>query len=170
MYSQHISREVFRLWAAISVVLVGWLVPQGALARPISYVRPVPGTVVQTLAEPKQPWTSGHRGVDLAATPGESVHAMRRGTIVFAGMVAGVGWVTIDHGGDLSTTYGPIAMPSAVRVGQVVHAGTVIGVVAPGQSHLDVGARVPHPTWRTHYRYLDPLSLEQQWIIRLKPA
>lgn len=143
--------------------------PGIALARPIPFTRPVPGAVIQPISQPDQPWTPGHRGVDLAAQPDDPVHALRPGTISYTGQVNQVGWVTVDHGGGLSTTYGPITMPAPVTKGQRVQAGTVIGTIAPGGTHLDLGARVPHPKWPKKHAYLDPLSLDQVWRVRLKP-
>lgn len=143
--------------------------PGIAGARPIPFTRPVPGPIIQPIAQPDQPWTAGHRGVDLAAEPEEPVRALRSGTVTFAGLVNQVGWVTVDHGGGLSTTYGPITMPATVTKGEKVQSGTVIGTIAPGGSHLDLGARVPHPKWPKKHAYLDPLTLGQVWRVRLKP-
>lgn len=152
----------------ISILCLLWL-PAMASARPIPFTRPVPGPVIQAISQPDQPWTPGHRGVDLAAQPDEPVHVLRAGTISFAGQVNQVGWVTVDHGGGLSTTYGPLTMPAAVTKGQRVHTGSVIGTIAPGGTHLDLGARVPHPKWPKKHAYLDPLKLGQVWSIRLIP-
>ncbi|MGX9228951.1 peptidoglycan DD-metalloendopeptidase family protein [Streptomyces albus] len=45
---------------------------------------------------PPQPWAPGHRGVDLAARPGQPVRAVADGKVSFAGKVAGRG-VVVDR-------------------------------------------------------------------------
>lgn len=116
-----------------------------------SVVRPVPGEAVRGFAAPDGEYGTGHRGVDLAAAPGEPVRAALAGTVVFAGQVAGRRWVTLDHGDGLLTTYGVLEAP-LVRAGDRLMAGDVLGVLAAGADHLDWGARRDHT-------YLDPLTL-----------
>ena len=118
-------------------------------------VRPVPGRVAKHFKPPLTSYGAGHRGVDLRARPGEPVVSALGGTVTFAGDVAGVSWVTVDHGGGVTTTYGPIS-PRIVRAGVVVSAGEVVGFVAPGARHLDWGARLDG-------NYLDPLALLAGW-------
>ena len=81
------------------------------------------------------------------------------GQVHFAGEVAGVGWVSIDHGVGLRTTYGDLD-PRLVSAGQQVQAGTVLGEVAAGATHLDWGA-IADGT------YIDPMSLLGAWEVRL---
>lgn len=125
-------------------------------------VRPVDGPVVRGFSAPPSPYGAGHRGVDLRARPGERVRAVRAGRVAFVGVVAGTGWVTIDHGGGLSTTYGDVL--GSVEVGARLRAGEVLGTVADGAVHLDWGARIFRP--RGPHRYLDPLLL----LVRLRPV
>jgi murein DD-endopeptidase MepM/ murein hydrolase activator NlpD len=54
------------------------------------------------------------------------------GQVIFAGSVAGVGVVTVDHGGERST-YQPV--DPAVRRGDVVEAGDLIGHLRGAGSH-----------------------------------
>jgi murein DD-endopeptidase MepM/ murein hydrolase activator NlpD len=138
-----LSRE--RISAAESVQSVG--------------VRPVAGPVTKRFDPPATKYAAGHRGVDLRARAGEPVVAALGGTVTFAGRVAGVSWVTVGHGGGLSTTYGPIE-PRLVGSGDVVGAGEVIGFLAQGSRHLDWGARFEG-------QYVDPLSLLGRWEIYL---
>ena len=67
---------------------------------------------------------------------------------MFAGQVAGVVWVTVDHGGGLRTSYGPLRRV-AVRRGGTVAAGAVLAVAA-GPLHFGV---------RVDGRYVDPAGL-----------
>lgn len=128
--------------------------PAAALhAAPVS-VPPVDGPVVRRFDPPTHRFAPGHRGVDLAATAGQTVRAVRAGTVVWAGAVAGTGYVTVDHGGGLTTTYGDV--DALVTAGDRVAAGGPVAVVRPGRTHLDWGARWDSGGRR---RYLDPLLL-----------
>ena len=130
-------------------------------------IRPVPGRVVRFFDPPEHPYGPGHRGVDLAAEPGDTVRAALSGTVAFAGPVAGRGWVTVDHGGGLRTTYGDL--DPSVEAGATVVAGEVVGHLAEGVGHLDWGARLARvgdggstgPTGVGDY--IDPLSLLERW-------
>jgi murein DD-endopeptidase MepM/ murein hydrolase activator NlpD len=123
-------------------------------------VRPVPGAVVAGFDLPDVRWEAGTRGVKLAARPGEEVRAALAGRVRFAGEVAGVGWVTVGHGGGLDTTYGDV--DPALPVGRSVRAGEVIGHVREETDHLHWGSRLDG-------RYIDPMSLLRPWRARLVP-
>lgn len=70
-----------------------------------------------------------HAGIDLAASTGTPIGAAGAGTVVTAGVLGGYGnAVVIDHGGGVSTLYGHQSV-IRVRVGQVVAANEVIGLV-----------------------------------------
>lgn len=127
--------------------------PSPAAAAPADPVRPVPGRVVAGFAPPDQPYGPGRRGVRLAADSGEVVRAVRGGTVAFAGPVAGIPWVSVDHGGGLRTSYGPVE--PQVRAGDAVVAGDALGVLA-GEDGLHWGARV-------NDAYIDPLGLLRAW-------
>lgn len=134
------------------------------------YGWPLPGAprVVVTFDPPAAPWLPGRRGVDLAGTPGEPVLAAGPGTVAFAGTVAGVRAVSIDHAGGLRTTYEPVI--ASVRAGQRVAAGTPIGTLLAGQPGCPAG--VPaclHWGLRRGMTYLDPLLLLGLAPVRLLP-
>lgn len=118
-------------------------------------VRPVDGPVVRPFEPPSHPYGPGHRGVDLAAEPGVPVRAALAGVVTFSGQVARRGWVTVDHGGGLVTTYGELD-PRVVTPGQPVPTGGVLGHLALGATHVDWGARL-------HGEYIDPLRLLGRW-------
>lgn len=125
---------------------------------PSGAVRPVPGQVIRPFDRPTGPYGPGHRGVDLAATGGQVVHAALSGRISFSGQVARVGWVTVDHGGGLRTTYGPLT--ARVDTGVTIPAGAPIGVLDDAAVHLDWGAIMAG-------NYIDPLTLLSRWTLRL---
>lgn len=130
---------------------------QPRAAEAARYVLPAAGAhVVRAFEPPPQPWSAGHRGVDLAVVPGGPVVAPQAGVVAFAGDVAGRGVVTVRHDDGLTSSLEPVR-PS-VTVGTRVARGASVGVVdAPGHcapvTCLHWGVRTA-PT-----RYVDPLSL-----------
>lgn len=123
---------------------------------------PVPGPVTRPFEPPPHPYGPGHRGVDLAAGPGDAVRAPVAGEVLFAGRVAGQTWVTLRHGSRLVTTYGDLAA-LAVTPGQRVGAGDRLGVVPATADHVHWGARLDGA-------YIDPLTLLVRWLPALAGA
>lgn len=122
-----------RLLPALMVLLTGLAAATASPAsarEPLQLRPPVAGPVVRVFTAGPEPWSGGHRGVDLAAAPGAVVRAAAAGTVSFAGVVAGVPSVAVDHGGGLRTTYTPVV--GAVAAGTVVPAGRPIGTLAIG--------------------------------------
>lgn len=109
--------------------------------------RPVAGSVMREFGETydeKIGKKAMHTGVDLEAASGEPVYAARGGKVVAAGEKGELGnYLSIDHGGGLSTGYGHLASFS-VATGACVAPGQEIGKagatgVAPGpQVHFEV--------------------------------
>lgn len=122
-------------------------------------VLPVEGPLVQLFRAPAHRYGPGHRGVDLGAWPGTPVRAALPGVVAYSGVVAGAGWITLDHGGGLETTYG-VLDPRQVVAGRRVGAGDVLGRVAPGRAHVDWGVRLDGD-------YIDPLTLLGRWRVHL---
>ncbi|MGI5128997.1 M23 family metallopeptidase [Pseudonocardia sp. CA-107938] len=123
--------------------------------------------VVTPFRGPDQPFGPGHRGVDLAGSPGQAVLAARGGVVVFAGPVAGRGSVSVQHDDGLRTTYEPVT--PFVAAGQPVAAGQVLGLLEPGHGAcpsacLHWGAR------RDRLVYVDPLVLLRPPHVRLLPV
>lgn len=111
--------------------------------------------IVHAFDPPQKPWQPGHRGVDLAGIEGSAVHAAGDGLVTYAGLVAGVGVVTVTHG-QLRTTYQPVA--PAVAVGQRIEAGQQIGTLVVAASHCAPSACLHWGLLRGEV-YLDPTSL-----------
>ena len=152
--------------AAVAVLAAGGSPPTRAVVppreAPARVVLPVDGLVVRPFSAPEGRFGPGHRGVDIAAAAGDAVRAALPGRVAFAGVVAGRGWVTVDHGGGLRTTYG-VLQPRAVTAGEAVRGGQMLGLLAPGAAHVDWGARL-------HGEYIDPLRLFGRWephLVRL---
>jgi murein DD-endopeptidase MepM/ murein hydrolase activator NlpD len=159
-----------RVLAVIMTMALLWAPP--ALADQDRFdwpLRPRPA-VVRVFDAPSPDWHRGHRGVDLAATPGQAVYAASDGTVLFAGELAGRPVVSIGHPGGLRTSYEPVR--SGVRVGQLVDRGSVIGVVLAGHPGCAVAACLH---WGAMWGraadadYVDPLGLLASTPVRLKP-
>jgi murein DD-endopeptidase MepM/ murein hydrolase activator NlpD len=116
---------------------------------------PAQTAIVHAFDPPQEPWQPGHRGVDLAGVEGSTVYAAGDGLVTYAGLVAGVGVVTVTHG-ELRTTYQPVA--PAVAVGQRVEAGQQIGTLDMAASHCAPSACLHWGLLRGEV-YLDPASL-----------
>lgn len=126
--------------------------------RPPSYRLPVDGRVLRPFDAPEDPYAAGHRGVDLDAAPGAPVRAAERGSVLHAGDVAGVTWVTVAHEGDVRTSYGPLTA-LRVRVGDEVERGDVVGHVAGGDHGDPIHDSGLHLGARRGDAYVDPMRL-----------
>ena len=116
-----------------------------------------PPLVLRPFDLPTRAWLPGHRGVDLAATPGALVHAAGSGTITWAGLLVDRGVVVVTHAGGLRTTYEPV--DATVAVGDRVAAGEVIATLGTGDVHCGSLPRCLHWGLRRGRDYLDPMLL-----------
>jgi murein DD-endopeptidase MepM/ murein hydrolase activator NlpD len=116
---------------------------------------PVVGPVIGAFEPPETPFGAGHRGIDIAASVGTTVVAPEAGVVAFAGKVGGELFVTLDHGGGLTSTYSWLS-GALVRRGDAVPRGGAIAL--SGRGHP--GSDVPHLHFgvRRDGVYLDPLS------------
>ncbi|MDT0470088.1 peptidoglycan DD-metalloendopeptidase family protein [Streptomyces gibsoniae] len=144
----------------------GTAVPPVARLWPVG-VRPL---VLRGWEPPATPYGPGHRGVDLAAPPGDPVRAVAAGRVVFAGRVAGRGVVSVELAGTgsppLRTTYEPVR--ASVQEGDTVRPGEVLGVLEPPTAHC-AGACLHWGLLRGE-TYLNPLSLLPPWLLHAGPS
>lgn len=166
--------------ALVTIVLLGLLLgvcgPAHAGPAPASRAEPRGAwpldpepEVVRPFEPPSGPYAPGHRGVDLAGSPGQPVLASLPGTIGFAGSIGGKPVVTVLHGGR-RTTYEPVV--ASVTSGQEVAAGDVVGRLTVVDSHC-------FPAACLHWgliegtgegeTYVDPLTLVGGGPVRLLP-
>ncbi|GIE84129.1 murein hydrolase activator EnvC family protein [Actinoplanes regularis] len=137
-------------------------------AIPVPYAWPVsPPQVTRRFEAPPEPWLAGHRGVDLGGTPGTAVRATAAGTVLYAGVLAGRGVVSVAHPGGLRSTYEPVS--PAVAAGDTVTAGESLGTLDPGHPGCPVAACL-HWGVRRGTDYLDPLTLLGLGPVRLLPV
>ena len=112
--------------------------PAGAHTRVASHrgfvwpLAPRP-TVLRPYEQPRTPWSSGHRGVDLSTTVGQVVVSAGDGVVSFSGVIAGRGVITVRHSGGLRTTYEPV--DQRLLAGAVVHRGDPIGTISSAAGH-----------------------------------
>ena len=139
-----IRRSTFLL----TVITLTLASPRAAVAGQSCLTPPVTARVAVPFRAPDCRWCPGQRGLEYSNRAGVAVRAAGSGAVVFAGQVAGVVWVTVDHGGGLRTSYGPLRRV-AVRRGATVAAGTVLAIAA-GALHFGV---------RVDGRYVDPAEL-----------
>jgi murein DD-endopeptidase MepM/ murein hydrolase activator NlpD len=121
--------------------------------------------VVSGFDPPASPYAAGHRGVDLAGSPGQDVRAAVGGRVMYAGSLAGRGVVVVSHGAT-RTTYEPVE-PS-VRVGELVDTGAVLGELQLSGSHCAPAACL-HWGLLEGETYRDPLRLVGAGPVRLLP-
>ncbi|WP_241565598.1 M23 family metallopeptidase [Streptomyces sp. ZL-24] len=126
--------------------------------------------VVRGWEPPAGPYGPGHRGVDLAARPGDTVVAAATGRVSFAGRVAGRGVLVVELAGSgappLRTTYEPVR--ALVAKGNEVVAGRPVGLLEAGPFHCAEGCL--HWGLRRGEAYLNPLSLLRRGPSRLLPV
>lgn len=135
--------------------------PAGAHTRVASHrgfvwpLAPRPA-VLRQYEQPRTPWSSGHRGVDLSTTVGQVVVSAGDGVVSFSGVIAGRGVITVRHSGGLRTTYEPV--DQRLLAGAVVHRGDPIGTISSAAGHC---APITCLHWGAiaGQLYRDPLSL-----------
>lgn len=154
---------VMRLLTALLTCLLLCLPSGTASADGFVLQPPVPGATLRGYDNVGR-YAAGHRGVDLAASPRETVAAAARGTVHHAGTVAGRPSVSIDHGNGWRTTYLPVH--ATVVEGEVVSAGQSIGRVAAGHC---VASTCLHWGLTNGIDYADPASYLATPPIRLLP-
>ena len=112
-------------------------------------IAPVSGRISSGYGRRRHPilgYTRMHAGIDFAARHGTPIHAVTDGTVQFAGRHGGHGnYVKLSHGNGLGTGYGHMSR-IAVRSGQRVKRGQVIGYV--GSTGLSTGPHLHYELYR----------------------
>ena len=127
---------------------------------------PAPLSVVRSFAPPLHAWAAGNRGVDLAAHAGEPVSAATAGLVIYAGLLAGRGVISIRDG-TLRTTYEPV--DPVVHAGDSVAAGQLIGFVTSAADSCGPPGSCLHWGALESDQYVDPMSLLRAPRVRLLP-
>ena len=152
--------------AVLAVLVFGG--GRDASAAPVVLTAPTAGPVVARAEPPEDPFAAGRRAAVLASVPdGAAVLAPADGTVRWAGPVAGIGYVTVDHGDGFVTTVGRVA-------GQLPAVGDRVRRGAPLARH-DPAVAADGPVGvslsvRRGGRYVDPAPLLTGVRARLVPA
>jgi murein DD-endopeptidase MepM/ murein hydrolase activator NlpD len=140
--------------SCVALALIGAAEPQ--------WVWPVQQAVIlRGFDPPDQRWLPGHRGVDIAGLPNESIAAIGGGVVSFAGQVGGRPVVAVRHG-RIRSTYEPV--DGTVAVGTSVQAGQQIGTLRSG--HCGPGTWCLHLGLRRGEQYLDPRAVLQRAFLK----
>jgi murein DD-endopeptidase MepM/ murein hydrolase activator NlpD len=143
----------------LTVVLAATASPvaagDGSWTWPVDGVGEGRPTIEGEFDAPDTEYGPGHRGIDLATLVGAPVRAVAAGVVTFAGRVAGVDVISVDHGAERST-YQPVS--ASVSVGDRVTAGAVIGTVVVGPFHCSAPCLHLGRVARADDRYLDPMD------------
>lgn len=122
-------------------------------------VAPVSGSISSRFGMRRHPilgYRRMHSGMDFRASYGTPIVAVTDGRVSGAGRMGGCGnAVRVDHGGGLQTRYCHMSK-MAVRGGQSVRRGQVIGYV--GSTGLSTGAHLHYEMYRSG-RAVDPASV-----------
>jgi len=158
---EFLAPSVIPSFVALAAVLGG---PSAQSSGPWAW--PIVGSrVILHTFEPHSAYGPGHRGLDVAASPGGTIRAMADGTVTFAGLVAGRSVISISHE-RLGITSSMEPVTAVVPVGHRVSRGQVIGLLNEGD-HCPVSCL--HVGMRRGERYLNPLALLRGFAV-LKPA
>ncbi|MFC5261023.1 peptidoglycan DD-metalloendopeptidase family protein [Kribbella qitaiheensis] len=160
------------LAALLPLAALPWILSTAATAAPVPTAPPEAvwplaprPPVIRGFEQPAKPWLPGHRGLDLAGSPGQPVRSATSGTITYAGPLAGRGVIVVSRG-PIRTTYEPVI--ASIRRGAAVTPGSVLGSLSAAGSHCA-------PTTCLHWgllqsdTYLNPLTLLRSEPVRLLP-
>ena len=122
-------------------------------------IAPVPGSISSRYGMRRHPilgYRRMHSGLDFRASHGTPIYAATDGTVNYAGRNGGYGnFVRIRHAGGLSTGYAHMSR-IAVRNGESVSRGQVIGYV--GSTGLSTGPHLHYEMYRNG-QTIDPSSV-----------
>lgn len=111
-----------------------------------------PHQVTVAFITPEHEYGPGHRGIDIAAQPGDPVFASAAGAISFSGSVAGRSILSINHNSGVISSTEPVT--SKLQAGEKVLAGQNIGLVSIG-GHC--AANCVHFGIRVNGEYRNPM-------------
>jgi murein DD-endopeptidase MepM/ murein hydrolase activator NlpD len=139
---------------------------RNALAAATPSIWPAHGWLTGTFGGRSDPFTGEpgyHEGLDIATDKGGPVYATADGRVVTAGLTGDYGnMVQIDHGFGLATRYGHLSA-FAVKPGDRVQRGAVIGYV--GSTGRSTGPHL-HYEILANGRPINPLQLLTQSVTR----
>ena len=158
-----------RFCSVLLVVAAVWW-PNIGLRAAVPWTWPVTGAIVRGFDPPDDPYGAGHRGIDIAAAVGTVVVAPDRGVVTFAGKVGGRLFLTIDHGGGVSSTCSWLTSVLVHKNDRVTRGQPV---ATTGWGHPEMPMPQLHFGVRLNGTYVDPMAylgpLSVAGLIRLAP-
>lgn len=126
--------------------------------------RPVPGPVISTFQAPDCPYCAGRRTIDFGVVVGDEVRSPVAGRVIFAGIVAGIGYVTVAPFAASShlVTVGGLVVSNALDT-EIVDLGEIVGT-AQGSAVISLSVRLVHASGLKSY--VDPEPLLARWRVR----
>jgi murein DD-endopeptidase MepM/ murein hydrolase activator NlpD len=126
-----------------------WYDAAGVGEKRAGLTRPVTGHLTSSFGmrfHPLLGYSRLHKGMDIGAPSGTPIYAVTDGVVTFAGRHGGHGnFVQLKHGGNMGTGYAHMSR-IAVRSGQHVRQGQVIGYV--GSTGLSTGPHLHFEVYR----------------------
>ncbi|QCB56368.1 M23 family metallopeptidase [Sphingopyxis sp. PAMC25046] len=136
-----------------------WFEASGVGEQRGGMTRPTRGRVTSTFGMRRHPilgYKRMHRGIDFGGGYGAPIYAVSDGVVTIAGRHGGFGnYVKLNHGKGLGTGYGHMSR-IAVRSGQRVNRGQVIGYI--GSTGLSKGPHLHYELYRNG-RAVNPSSV-----------
>jgi hypothetical protein len=111
-----VKKSLTMMLAAIA--LIGLTASEAAASG--TWPWPVVGPVIRAFEPPSSPYARGHRGIDIAAVVGTVVVAPATGVVTFSGSIGSHLYLTLEHGGGLTTTYSWVSALLVVKSGRVM--------------------------------------------------
>lgn len=110
---------------------------------------PIPGNIASNYGSRVDPLSGEihfHSGLDISASPGNPIHATADGVVSHSGWSQNSGFVVVlEHGCGYSTIYAH-NKSNAVKVGQRIKAGDIVGYV--GSTGKSTGPHVHYEVWK----------------------
>jgi murein DD-endopeptidase MepM/ murein hydrolase activator NlpD len=117
------------------------------LATPRGF--PIPGNITSSYGSRVDPLSGEiqfHSGLDISASPGDAIRATADGIVSHSGWSQNSGFVVVlEHGCGYSTIYAH-SKGNAVKVGQRIKAGDIVGYV--GSTGKSTGPHVHYEVWK----------------------
>lgn len=140
-----------------------WPIDAGSHAEP---------AIKRQFEKPPSPWLAGHRGIDIHIEPEQPVYAPAKGSIRYAGIIAGMPTVSLLHTNGLVSSYQPVQLDPALRIGDTINQHDRIGTVTEALTDAKHCEQCLHwgvfkPTQPPQYR--NPVQLVHPQTIVLKP-
>lgn len=135
---------------------------------PLEHEQDSTPTILRHFEKPPAAWLAGHRGIDIKSQEQESVIAPARGVIRYAGIIAGVPTVSLQHQEGVVSSYQPARLLPTLHIGSTVTQGEPFGVITYAQSSamhctqcLHWGVFMPEhpPQYRNPMQYIEPQTI-----------